>query len=282
MLAINYLDGEWIEGNPPILGPMTHATWMASAVFDGARAFAGVAPDLDLHCARVVKSACSLGMKPMLSAGEIMEIAREGIARFPAGAELYVRPMFWPESGHPKLFVAPDPDSTRFCLTVHEVPLPKPGPLSICLSSLRRPSPSMAPTMAKASCLYPNSGRAIVEANEKGFDNAVMLDGNDNVAELASANIWIGKNNTAHTPAANGTFLSGITRERVAKLLRGAGIEVHERAMTFTDIMEADEVFTTGNLAKVLPVTRVEDRDLQPGPVYTKAREMYFDWALKG
>ncbi len=282
MTAITYLDGEWVEGNPLILGPMTHATWMASVVFDGARAFAGVAPDLDLHCARVVSSACTLGMKPMLSAGEIMEIAREGIARFPAGTELYVRPMFWPESGDSRFFVAPDPDSTRFCLTLHEVPLPKPGPFSICLSSLRRPSPNMAPTMAKASCLYPNSGRALLEAHKKGFDNAVMLDGNDNVAELATANIWIAKDNAAHTPVANGTFLSGITRNRVAKLLRGAGIEVHERTMNFADIMDADEVFITGNLAKVLPITRVENRDLQPGPIYTKARDMYSDWALRG
>ena len=61
MTAITFLDGEWVEGNPLILGPMTHATWMASVVFDGARAFAGVAPDLDLHCTRVVKSACALG-----------------------------------------------------------------------------------------------------------------------------------------------------------------------------------------------------------------------------
>ncbi len=282
MMAIHYLEGEWVEGNPPILGPMTHATWMASVVFDGARAFAGVAPDLDLHCARVIKSACALGMKPMVSAGEIIEIAREGIARFPAGTELYIRPMFWPESGDPKFFVAPDPDSTRFCLTVHETPLPKPGPFTVCLSSLRRPAPNMAPTVAKASCLYPNSGLALAEAAEKGFHNAVMLDSNGNVAELATANIWIAKDGAAHTPVANGTFLSGITRARVAKLLTGAGVEVHERSMTFSDVLEADEVFLTGNLAKVLPITRVEDRDLQPGPIYTQAREMYFDWALKG
>lgn len=282
MKAIHYLDGEWVEGNPPILGPMTHATWMASVVFDGARAFAGVVPDLDLHCARVIKSACALGMKPMVSAGEIIEIAREGIARFPAGTELYVRPMFWPEAGDPKFFVAPDPDSTRFCLTVHEAPLPKPGPFSVCLSSLRRPAPNMAPTVAKASCLYPNSGLALMEAAKKGFNNAVMLDSNGNVAELATANIWIAKDGAAHTPVANGTFLSGITRARVAKLLRGAGVEVHERSMTFSDVLEADEVFLTGNLAKVLPITRVEDRELQPGQIYTQARDMYFDWALKG
>jgi branched-chain amino acid aminotransferase len=106
-----------------------------------------------------------------------------------------------------------------------------------------------------------------------------VLDFEGNVAELATANIWIAKNGAAHTPAANGTFLSGITRARVGQLLRDAGIEVHERTMTWDDVLSADEVFTTGNYSKVLPITRVENRDLQPGPIYRKARELYFDWA---
>ena len=281
MKAIHYLDGQWMEGNPLILGPLSHATWMASVVFDGARAFGGVAPDLDRHCERVVQSTCALGMKSMLTAGEIMEIAREGIGHFPGGSELYIRPMLWAEQGDGRYMVMPDPESTRFCMTLFEVPLPKPGPTSVCLSSMRRPAPSMAPTLAKASCLYPNSGRALAEAAQRGFDNTVLLDGNDNVAELATANIWIGKDGAAHTPAANGTFLSGITRARVGALLREAGIKVYERSITWQEVQDADEVFTTGNLAKVMPITRVENRDLQPGPIYTKARELYFDWAYK-
>ena len=282
MNAIHYLDGQWVEGNPPILGPMTHASWMASVVFDGGRAFAGLTPDLDLHCARVVNSAHAFGMNPVLTAGEILEIAQDGIERFPRGTDLYVRPMLWAEQGTGRFMVMPDPESTRFCLSLFEVPMPKPGPLSVCLSSLRRPSPSMAPTMAKAACLYPNSGRALAEAAKRGFDNAVVLDGNDNVAELATANLWIGKDGAAHTPVANGTFLSGITRARVARLLAGAGIPVHERTITWPEVLEADELFYTGNLAKVMPITRIEDRDLQPGPIYTRAREVYFNWANRG
>ena len=62
--AITWIDGKWIDGNPPLLGPMTHATWMASVVFDGARYFEGVTPDLDLHCQRLVDSAEEFGLKP--------------------------------------------------------------------------------------------------------------------------------------------------------------------------------------------------------------------------
>ena len=65
------------------------------------------------------------------------------------------------------------------------------------------------------------------EAKSRGFDNAVMLDPLSNVAELATANIWLAKDGEAHTPVPNGTFLNGVTRQRVISLLRKAGVTVH-------------------------------------------------------
>src|SRR5206468_2436521 len=79
-----------------------------------------------------------------------------------------------------------------------------------------------------------------------------------NVAEFSSANLWIAKDGAAHTPVPNGTFLNGITRQRVIRLLRAAGVEVHERSMTFQDVLDADEVFSTGNYGKVMPITGVD------------------------
>ena len=205
------------------MGPMTHAPWLGSCVFDGARAFEGVAPDLDLHCQRIVRSAESFGLKVVKNAGEIEELIREGIAKFPKSAELYLRPMFWAEDG----FVDVDPESTQFSVSVYDAPMPKPTGFSVTCSPFRRPSFEYAPTDAKAACHYPNSARAIREAKSRGFDNAVMLDPLGNVAELATANIWFAKNGEAHTPVPNGTFLNGVTRQRVIKLLRKAGIKVH-------------------------------------------------------
>ena len=278
MTAIHFIDGEWLEGNPPIFGPMTHATWMASVVFDGARAFDGVAPDLDLHCERLNRSADAFGLKPIKAPGEILEIAKEGIAKFDGGQALYIRPMLWADEG----FVNCDPESTRFLCTVYEAPMPDPKGFSVCISSYRRPLLSMAPTNAKASCLYPNSARALREAESRGFENAVVLDGLGNVAELATANIWMAKDGAAHTPIANGTFLNGITRQRVGKLLAKAGIPVHERVISPEELLDADEIFSSGNYGKVMPIVRIEGRDLQPGPVYGKARETYMDWAHGG
>ena len=275
MRSVTYIEGRWVEGNPPLLGPMTHATWLSSVIFDGARAFEGVAPDLDRHCARALRSAASMGLRPMLSAGELFEIAWDGVRQFPKGAELYIRPMFYAESG----WIAPDPESTRFFLSVYEAPLPPATGFSACLSRFRRASPETAPTEAKASCLYPNSGRAMLEAQSRGFDNAIMCDLMGNVAEFATANLFFVKDGIAHTPAANGCFLAGITRERVIELLRKAGYAVYERRVTLEEVLDADEVFNTGNYGKVQPCTRVESRNLQPGPVAAKARQLYWEFA---
>jgi len=274
--SITWIDGDWIEGNPPLLGPMTHATWMASVVFDGARSIRRLAPDLDLHCARVVRSAEVMGLRPPVTAVEIERLAWEGIDRFGEDAELYIRPLMYSEEG----FVVALPESTRFILSVFEAPLPPGKGLRVCLSSFRRPLPEMAPTEAKTACLYPNVARALREARGKGFDSAVMLDAQSNVAELATANIFMVKDGVVATPVCNGTFLNGITRQRTIQLLRDeAGMTVEERRITYDELSAAEELFATGNYTKINPVIGIDDRTLPPGPVAARARDLYFAYA---
>jgi branched-chain amino acid aminotransferase len=275
MTSWTYFNGAWHDGNPMIMGPMTHAPWLGSCVFDGARAFEGVAPDLDLHCKRLVNSAAAFGLKAQFSAGEIEELAREGMVKFPSGTSLYIRPMFWAEDG----FVDVDPDSTQFSVSVYEAPLPEPTGFSVTCSPFRRPSYEFAPTDAKAACHYPNSARAMREARARGFDNAVLLDALGNVSEIAIANIFYARGGEVYTPVPNGTFLNGVTRQRVISLLRQAGVQVHECSLSWRDFLEADEVFSTGNFAKLMPITRIEARDLQPGPIYARARALYWAYA---
>jgi branched-chain amino acid aminotransferase len=265
----------WAEGNPPLLAPMDNATWMASVAFDGARAFDGVAPDLDLHAARLVRSATVLGLKPTLTADAIVGRMREGIARFPTGTHLYIRPLFYAAEG----FVVPKPESTRFVLTLFESPMPEPKGFTATLGRVRRPDPQSAPTQAKAACLYPESAVALREARQAGFSNAVMLDHMGNVAEFATANIFIAKDGAVITPVPNGSFLNGVTRQRVIALLRDAGVPVFERTVRWRDVETADEIFSSGNYAKVTPLIQLDGRAMTPGPLYERARRLYFDWA---
>ena len=267
-----WLDGAWHAGNPPVFGPMTHAAWMASVAFDGARAFEGVMPDLDRHAARAIDSARALGLAPKIAAEEITALAVEGVGRFPEGTELYIRPLFWADDG----FVEPDAESTRFMLTLFEMALPAPdATVTAAVADERRPGPAMAPTDAKASCLYPNVQRMIRKARGRGFSTALVLDPDGKVAEFATANLFMVRDGKVATPADNGTFLNGITRQRVIRLLREDGHEVAERTVELDEVMEADEVFATGNAPKVIPASRIEGRDFQPGPVARRARELY-------
>ncbi|SLN11896.1 branched-chain amino acid aminotransferase [Oceanibacterium hippocampi] len=275
MAGVFFSQGKWTDENPKLTGPMDHAFWMSTVVFDGARSIRGLVPDLDLHCERLVRSTEAMLMNSPLPADEIAALCREGIRKMPRESELYVRPMVFAREG----FVSPDPDSAEFVLAVYDSPMPGDGGFSACFSSFRRPARDQAPTDAKASCLYPNSQRALREATQRGFDNAILCDPNDNIAEFATANIWIAKDGVAMTPAANGTFLAGITRRRVIQLLRDDGIEVIECPLRRQDILEADEVFNSGNYGKVMPVVRVEDRDFQPGPITKRAHDLYFEFA---
>lgn len=273
--SICYYAGAWHEGPTPIMDSETNAAWMANTVFDGARAFAGAAPDLDLHCQRIIRSAGSLQMKPPVTAAQIEALAREGIGRFSPDAELYIRPMFWVQDGMMPI----DPASTRFALVLTPTPLPPPTGFSASLSPYRRPSPDQAPTQAKASCLYPMSSLAVSEARARGFDNAVMRSPDGTVAEFSAQNLWLVKDGVYVTPVANGCFLAGITRLRVLKLLAAAGHRAEERVVTVEELATADEIFSTGNHGKVLPLTRYEDRSLTRHEATMAARTLYFEFA---
>ena len=274
----NWFNGAWHEGNPPLIGPRSHVSWLGSSVFDDARVFEGVAPDLDRHCERVNRSALTIGLKPTMDAAVIMDLVREGVKKFSPGTALYVKPMYWGEA-EGLATISPDPESTQFCLSLFEAPMPVPGGMSLMKSSFRRPTLESMPTDAKAGALYPNNARVLREAKEKGFDNALVCDALGNIAETGTSNVFMARDGVVHTPAPNGTFLNGITRQRVIGLLRDNGVTVLESTLRYEDFQEADEIFISGNYSKVMPVLRIDSRELQPGPFYRKARELYWAFA---
>ena len=280
MGTVFFYEGQWFDEKPNIIGPTDQAMWMAASVFDATRAFRGLAPDLDRHCQRLVESAAAVNLKATIEVGEIVELCAAGVKRManPEG-DIFIKPMFFATEGLGYGGVVPDPESTKFVLAVHELAMPEPVGFSACFSSFRRPGRDQAPTTAKTGALYPNVARAMIEASNKGFDNCIVLDPNGNVAEFAAANLWMVKDGVVMTPLLNGTFLAGVTRRRVLQLLRDDGMEVLETSLIAQDVRDADEVFSSGNYGKVLPAARVEDHEMQPGPVARRARELYFEFA---
>jgi branched-chain amino acid aminotransferase len=207
-----------------------------------------------------------------VSVDDMEALVREGVAKFPPDAELYVRPLVFACEG----FLLPVADKAGFALTLFDAPMPAFNGFSACLSTLRRPDATMAPTDAKASALYANTSRAIREAQQRGFDQAIMLDSAGNVSEFASSNLFlVTADGTVVTPVDNGTFLMGITRARVIELLGKEGVQVEERTVKREELETAREIFSTGNYGKVTPCVKYEGRTLDIGPVARKARELY-------
>jgi branched-chain amino acid aminotransferase len=275
-----YYEGAWHEGDMAIIRAADHGAWLGTTVFDGARLFEGVTPDLDAHCARINRSAEALMIAPTVSAEDMVEIAHEGLARYPQGTAVYIRPMYWALNGD-ETGIVPRPGATGFAICLEEIPMaPADKTTTLTTTQFRRPVLADNVVNAKAGCLYPNNARMLQEARAKGFANALVADAVGNVAESATANVFIVRDGEVLTPVANGCFLSGITRARHIANLKADGITVHETVLTFDDVRAADEGFLSGNMSKVTPVTAFDDSHYQIGPMTRRIREMYWDWAL--
>jgi len=220
-----------------------------------------------------------LMLQPTVSATEMVEIVWEGLKLYPEDAAIYIRPMYWAIDGDVSAIV-PKSETVGFAICLEQIPLaPETSSVRLTETRFRRPVLEDAVVNAKAGCLYPNNARMLVEARSKGFDNALVTDAMGNVAETATANIFMVRDGEVFTPVANGTFLAGITRSRHISNLKEIGQNVQETVLSFKDFETADEVFMSGNMNKVTPVTAFNERQYQVGPMTRKVREMYWDWA---
>lgn len=274
-----YFNGTWHDGDVPIMSAADHGAWLGSGVFDGARAVNGLTPDLRAHCERVNRSAEALMLTPTVSADQMVELVHEGLKAYAPETAIYIRPMYWGIDGDITAIV-PSAETTGFAICLEAIPMPDPASsATLTRTRFRRPVLESAVVNAKAGCLYPNNARMLVEARSKGFANALVADAMGNVAETATANIFMARDGEVFTPVPNGTFLAGITRARHITNMRADGIKVHETVLSFEDFEAADEVFMSGNMAKLTPVTGFDDVQYQMGPIARRAREMYWDWA---
>jgi len=274
-----YFNGTWHDGDVPIMRASDHGAWLGSGIFDGARWVDGLAPDLEAHCARANRSAKALMLTPTVSTADMVDIAWEGLRAYGGDTAVYIRPMYWGIHGDATAIV-PQAEETGFALCLEEIPLAPPeASATLTRTRFRRPVLEDAVVNAKAGCLYPNNARMLVEARSKGFANALVADAMGNVAETATANIFMVRDGEVLTPIPNGTFLAGITRARHISNMRADGLQVTETVLSFADFEEADEVFMSGNMNKVTPITAFDDRQYQVGPITRRVREMYWDWA---
>ena len=274
-----YFEKNWHKGNIPIMNAADHGSWLGSTVFDGARYFNGVAPDLLAHCERLNQSAKAMGLVPTYSEKEIYDLILEGLTNYTKQSAVYIRPMYW-GIGNGYSAIVPDGANIGFCICLEEIPMASDAnTTTLTRTNFHRPILTDNLCNAKAGCLYPNNARMLQEASTKGFNNALVADAVGNVAETATSNVFLVKDGEIFTPIPNGTFLAGITRSRHIQNLKSDGYQVNECVLRFEDFSRADEVFLTGNMTKITPVSLFDDIKYEIGPVTKRARSLYFDWA---
>lgn len=131
--------------------------------------------------------------------------------------------------------------------------------LHICTSSYCRPHPKSTQIEAKVGGNYVNSILATIEAKDKGFDEALLLDSDGYLAEGPGANLFFEKNGKLFTPK-KGNILPGITRATVFELAKKMNIEVIEGLYLPNDLANADSAFYCGTAAEIIGIAAVDGK----------------------
>jgi branched-chain amino acid aminotransferase len=148
----------------------------------------------------------------------------------------------------------------------------------ICVSPWRKFDSQMMPATAKACGQYINSILAVQDAQRRGYDEALLLDANNHIAEGAGENLFLVRGGRLLTNDAHDSILLGITRAAVVEIARDMGIEVRIGSLTLDDLLAADEAFFTGTAVEVAAIEELEGKKIGgavPGPVTKKIQKAF-------
>ena len=280
-----WMDGKLVEWSDAKIHVLTHTLHYGTGVFEGVRAYeTSDGPAifrLEDHTNRLFESAKLIGMKIPYDKKELND-AQSKVVKINNLKNAYIRPMcFYGSEGmglradnlkvH-AIIAAWDwgsylgDDKILNGIKVKVTDFPK-----RCEKSMLH--------KAKASGNYLYSMLALKDALNSGFDEALILDVDDNVNEGSGENFFMVANNTIHTPK-DATVLNGITRQTVMKIARDLNYNVEETNISVDDVKSSDEAFFTGTAAEVTPIIQVDNvkiNDGKPGEITKKIQKIYFD-----
>jgi len=263
-----WFNGELQPWRGAKLHVLTHALHYASSVFEGERVYNEKVFKLEEHTDRLFFSAETLDMQIPYTRDQINEATYEAI-RANNITDGYVRPIAW--RGSELMGVTARGSKINLAIAVwpwpsYFSPEARLKGIKLDISQWRRPSPETAPVFAKAAGLYMICTLSKHAAEEKGCEDALLMDWRGQIAETTSANIFFVMNGEIHTPTPD-CFLDGITRRTVIQIAKEHGYKVVERAMMPEEMANADECFLTGTAAEVTPVGSIGSYSFTPGEV---------------
>ncbi len=256
--TIIYVSGKYLLATEARGDLYSQTLHYGNGVFEGIRAYE--TPDgpkifkAREHFERLVFSAGTMGLRVGESIEEMTHIAYKVLEANGFG-DAYIRPLVVAD---PSMGLGTAEKAHLVMMAWQWPPLLGDAPVRLMISSYLRPHPKTVHVEAKVCGHYVNSILASTEAKKLGFNDAIMLDVEDHLAECSGANIFVEKDHTLYTPAL-GHILPGITRQTVIDLAREMQIPVVEKHLTVDDLKAADAMFMVGTAAEVTGVTAVGD-----------------------
>ena len=272
-----WYDGEMLDWREAKLHLLTHALHYASSVFEGERVYSGNIFKLREHSDRLINSASIMGFKIPYSSDEIDAACIQACEKNNI-IDGYVRPIAW--RGSEMMGVSAQNTKIHLAIAVwawpsYFSPEARENGISLKTSQWRRPPPDTAPVHAKAAGLYMICTMSKHDAENCGYDDALMLDWRGNVVEGTGANFFmITQDNIINTPPPD-CFLNGITRQTVIQLAKERDYKIVERHIKPEELKNAKEIFVTGTAAEVTPVGKIDDLKYEVGEITRVLRGDY-------
>ncbi len=273
------------------IGILTHALHYGTACFEGIRGnWNDEQEQLFLfrvkdHYERMLGNCRILKMNLSYSADEMCQLTVKLVEKSGYREDVYIRPLAYKSSEVVGVRLHDLEDDFLIIVVTLSAYLNADEGVRCCTSSWRRVDDTMIPARGKITGIYVNSALAKTEANEHGFDEAILLNHDGHVSEGSGENIFFVLDGKLVTPPSSDNILLGVTRDTVIQLARNElGIETLEVSVDRTELYLADEVFFTGTAAHVSPVLEIDHRpvgDGKIGKVTKELQRLYFD-AIKG
>ena len=249
-----WINGEFVQWQEAKIHALTHSLHYSGAVFEGERAYNGKIFKLEEHTKRLIESARTVMMEVPYEFDDIIKIHHEVIAKNNID-DAYIRPLIWRGSESLNLtnkilsinmLIAAVPSSSKEATSVN-----------LLLSRWKKPHPDSMPPQCKSAGHYGMMIVAQQEAKAAGFDDALILDWRNYIAECTTTNIFFVQKDKLITPIAD-TFLNGITRRTVIELAHKLGLKVDEKHLTLETLNKYDECFMTGTAAEIKSVASID------------------------
>jgi len=285
-----YLGGKFVPIREAKISVMTHAFNYGTGVFEGIRAYWNAEEEqlyglhFREHFKRLLRSCRIMRLTVPHSAEDLVDITIELLRKCGYREDAYIRPVVYKSSE----LIGVRLHNLEDSFTVFAVPfgnyVPVEGGISCQVSSWRRVDDNAIPARSKITGSYVNAALAKTEAQEAGFDEAIVLTNEGHVSEGSAENLFMVRGGTLITPPVTDNILEGIVRASIMRIARDLDVPLEVRSIDRTELYIADELFLCGTGAQLSPVTSVDHRIVGTGavgPITQKLSRVYFD-AVRG